>query len=705
MSETFSPAYTAAEHEKSLYELWEKSGAFSPIDDKSKPAYCMIMPPPNANGNLHAGHALNITLQDIMVRYHRMKGERVLWIPGSDHAGIETQVVYEKVLEKEGRSRFQMTREQFYEEVMRFTLENKQNMEQQIRSLGASCDWKTNRFTLDETVIKQTYATFRRMYEEGLIYRGERIVNYCVKYQTAYADIEVLHEERKDPLYYLQYGPLSVATVRPETTFGDVAVAVHPKDKRYKEYIGKTVKVKFATGEEKELPVIADDFVNPEFGTGAVKVTPAHDPNDFEMAQRHDLPVIETINTQGRLTEVAGQYAGLKAKEARQKVAEKLAEMGLIVKVDENYCHSVGLCYKSMTEIEPLVLPQWYVRVDNLRARAIEAIESGEVEYYPASYKKIQLDWLKNLRDWNISRQIWWGIPINQAMPEVPEIASDPDTFDTWFSSSQWPYIVLQAMNEQNGDRDYLAEFYPTDVLSTARDIIFSWVSRMIMMGLYTQDKVPFHTVYLHGMVLDRHGKKMSKSKGNVINPLDLSSKYGSDALRFGLAIGTTAGSDLPLPEEKIIGGRNFANKLWNISRYVNLVLAELNPGDLPEPKPVTEADKEILEALARVAKETGEHIENFRFSMALQNLHDFIWRRLADQYLEASKKQADASGKVDDNTAAILYKTVSDSLKLLHPFMPFVTEAIYQRWPKPDSSAKMLITAAWPSSEAGQSL
>lgn len=688
-NQELSKAYVASEHESTIYEKWESAGAFKPSIDPQKESYCIVMPPPNANGNLHLGHALMVTLEDILIRYHRLKGFRTLWVPGSDHAGFETQVVFEKKLEKEGRSRFQMTQEQFRKETMDFTLENKKNMEDQVRMLGASCDWSKERFTLDSSVVSEVYKLFRKMYEEGLIYRGERIVNYSVKYQTAYSDIEVLHEERKDSLYYLKYGPLVVATVRPETTFGDVAVAVNPKDKRYQQYIGTEIEVQFATGETKKLPVIADEYVDIKFGTGALKITPAHDPNDFEIGQKYNLPIIHTINTKGRLTEVAGEFAGMKVAEARVKVVERLSEMGLIEKIDENYIHTVALCYKSNTLIEPLVMPQWYVKVGDLAKRAIKAIEDGEIEFHPAGYKKIQIDWLKNLRDWNISRQIWWGIPIKDAMPEIKEIADDPDTFDTWFSSSQWPYVVLKTIQDDT-KVDYLADYYPNSVMETGRDLIFAWIPRMIMLGLYTQNKVPFKKVYLHGLVLDKHGKKMSKSKGNVISPVEMVAKYGSDATRFGLTIGGAAGSDIPAPEEKIIGGRNFANKLWNISRFV-MMQAENEESLKGAFKAKTEADKEILDLLKKLEKEVEKHLAVFRFSQALQAIHEFVWHKFADVYIEQSKKQLDGE-KIDQNTIKILYYVLRRSLIILHPFMPFVTESIYQNLPEEG----MLIVADW---------
>ncbi len=710
--ETFPKAYVAGEHETPTYTAWETMGAFSPraktSEDTKDTHFSLVTPPANANGNLHMGHALTFTLEDIMVRYHRMKGFRTVMIPGTDHAGLETQVVFEKHLEKEGRSRFQMTREQFYKEAMEFTLSNKGNIEAQIKMMGTSVDWKANRFTLDDAVLDRVYTTFRSMYEEGLIYRGERIVNYSVKYRTAYSDIELVHEERQDPLYYIKYGPITIATVRPETKFGDKHIVVHPEDERYKQYIGQSFEVQIATGEMVQMHVIADDAIKPEFGTGAMTITPAHDSIDFEIAQRHNLPIIPIIGLDGKLLPIAGEFAGIKAAEARKLIAARLEELGLLEKVDTTYKHSVALCYKSMQPIEPLVMPQWYVKVEPLVEPVIKAIEAGKVEYHPESFKKIQLDWLRNLRDWNISRQIWWGIPINAAMPENPDIAKDLDTFDTWFSSSQWPVAVLEAMGN-----DWLDDFYPTTVMETGRDLIFSWVTRMLMMGIYLRGDVPFKHVYFHGMVLDKQGKKMSKSKGNVVSPVDLVAKYGADAVRFGLLVGSSAGSDIPMPEEKIIGGRNFANKLWNISRFVLMQLGERAVSELPvvsfsedannmvsvdlgegSTATLTDADRDILTKLAEATSEATEHLDNYRFAQALQALHEFTWHQFADVYVEAAKSQKDDNGQVDATTCSILFHVLESSLKMLHPFMPFVTEAIWQRLPERET---MLIVAPWP--------
>jgi valyl-tRNA synthetase len=553
------------------------------------------------------------------------------------------------------------------------------------------------------------------MYDEGLIYRGNRIVNWTVKYRTAYSDIEVVHEDRVDPLYYIKYGPITIATVRPETKFGDKTIVVHPEDPRYTEFIGQSYEVMIATGEKVMMNVIADEAIKPEFGTGAMTITPAHDPIDFEIAQRHNLPITPVIGLDGKLLPIAGEFAGMKAAEARKLIAEKLQALGLIEKIDEHYRHSVALCYKSMQPIEPMVMPQWYVAVNKpgkdgktLAGRAIEAIEQGEVVYYPDGYKKIQLDWLRGLRDWNISRQIWWGIPIAGAMPENPDVAGDPDTFDTWFSSAQWPVAVMEAMGE-----DYLRDFYPTTVMETGRDLIFSWVTRMLMMGLYLTDKVPFKNVYFHGMVNDAQGKKMSKSKGNVVSPVELAAKYGVDALRFGLIVGSAAAGDLPLPEEKMVGGRNFANKLWNIARFITMQLDSRDAASLPSVTQksgeksaslafdaehdytgqITEADQDITVALLTAKQEVTAHLENYRFAQALQTLHEFAWHQFADIYLEAAKGQKDDSGRTSDTTCALLQATLLDILKLAHPFMPFVTEAIWQQL----GQKYQLISAAWP--------
>lgn len=671
----FPKAFVAADHESQRYAAWEAAGCFRPQGEGE--AFTVVLPPPNANGNLHLGHALEVAMTDSLVRFQRMQGKRVLWVPGADHAGIETQVVFEKQLEKEGLSRFGMDREEFYQRTWDFTQHNRGNMEDQLRKLGASLDWSANRFTLDDSVVEQVYATFRKLRADGLVYRGERIVNYSTKYRTAYSDLEVDYEERTDTLYTIQYGPIQIATVRPEVQFADVAIAVHPEDSRYAEFVGQEVDVLMADGKTRKLQVIADAFAKPEFGTGALKVSPGHDPNDFEMAHRHGLPVVGVVDFAGRLTEACGEFAGMKVAEARPKVADRLRELGLLVK-EEPYTHSVAVDYKGRQPIEPMVMPQWFVKVEPLAQRAIAAIEAGEVSFTPEGYRTILLNWLKGLRDWNISRQIAWGIPIAGADPTDPEVSGDPDTFDTWFSSGQWPYVTLEAV-------DAKADHYPTDVMVTGRDLVFLWVTRMLLLGLYTQDDVPFKHVFFHGMLLDKQGKKMSKSKGNVVSPLELAEKYGTDATRFGLLVGASAAGDIPLPEEKIVGGRNFANKLWNVGRFITMQSEE----GLGDAVAETELDHEALRLRDQLASEVAEHFQNFRFSLAAQAVHEFAWGFVADRYVE------DVKTNPSPNRRALLRALYADVLTITHPIMPFVTSALWERmgyqgelmlqsWPKP---------------------
>src|SRR3989344_1650979 len=556
--EIFLTPYDPGGMEPGIYKKWEESGYFNPDNLKdAKEPYTIIMPPPNANGSLHVGHALFVTLQDLLIRYKRMRGYKALWLPGADHAGFETQLVYEKKLEKEGRSRFKMERDEFYKETLAFTLENKKFMEGQLRDLGASCDWSREKFTLDPDIVKTVYDTFKKLYDDGLVYRGARPVNWSNKYQTSLSDLETKAIERKDPLYYLKYGPFTLATVRPETKFGDTAVAVNPKDKRYAEWVGKEIEFEGLIGLVK-LKVVADEYVDPEFGTGIIKVTPAHDPNDFEIAQWHNLPVVEVIDRYGKLNEKCGKYAGMKIMEARAAVVKDLQEKGLIEKIDESYTHTIVVNYKSENDIlEPRIIPQWFVKMEPLAALAKEAVEGGNIRIFPDFQKKIFFHWLQNLRDWNISRQIVWGIPIpawfkgdeiqiSEKSPGEGWI-KDPDTFDTWFSSGQWPYATL-GYPESSDFKTY----YPTSVMETGYDLIFFWVMRMIMLGTYRTGKVPFKDVYFHGLVRVAEKKKMSKSKGNVINPLDVTQTYGTDALRMALLVGNTPGQDTALAENKI---------------------------------------------------------------------------------------------------------------------------------------------------------
>ncbi len=706
MHEKFLKPYDAKATEEATYKRWEESGFFNPdnlppIDtaqgkaERSEP-FTIIMPPPNANGSLHAGHAVFVAIEDLMIRYQRMRGKKALWLPGADHAGFETQVVYEKKLEKEGRTRMGMDPDALRQEIMDFTLTNKSFMEGQLRQLGASCDWSRERFTLDPEIIETVYGTFKKLHEDGLVYRGARSINWCTKHQTSLSELETESEERIDPLYYMKYGPFILATVRPETKFGDTAVAVNPNDPRYQEWIGKEIEFEGLIGTVK-LKVIADEYVDPAFGTGVVKITPAHDPNDFEMAKRHNLEIVEVIDRYGKLNEKCGKYAGMKVEEARKAVAADLLERGLIDHVDEEYKHAVKKCYKCERVLEPRVLPQWFVKMAPLAAPVIEAIERDEVIFYPDHYKKIMLHWLRNIEDWNVSRQIVWGIPI-PAWYKDKEVhigtespgdgwIKETDTFDTWFSSGQWPFATLGYP-----DGSDFKQFYPTQVMETAGEIIFFWVARMLMLGTYRTGRLPFSTVYLHGIVTAKDGKKMSKSKGNVISPLELSEKYGTDALRMGLIIGNTPGTTTALYEDKIKAYKLFSNKLWNITRFI---FENAETVGHTEDAPLNAADATRLAEFKALAADVTKDIDEYRFYMAGEKLYGYLWHTLADAILEESKpilKEGSAEAKASRLTLLMLI--LKDSLKLLHPFMPFITEEIWTHIP---ARSNLLLVEAWP--------
>ncbi len=690
-------AYEPAKYETDIYKMWEDLGAFKPLEEATKEPFSIIMPPPNANGSLHTGHAM-FTVEDIMVRYRRMQGHPTLWLPGTDHAGIETQVVFERELAKEGKSRFDFTPQEFYQAALEYTKSNQHRIISQLKSLGFSADWSRLKFTLDDDILETVYHTFGRLHDDGYIYRGNRIVNWCPTCNSAFADIEISYREQADPLYYLKYGPFVLATVRPETKFGDTAVAVHPKDERYQKYIGKEIEAEGLLGPFK-LKVIADEHVSPEFGTGVIKVTPAHDPNDWEIGLRHNLEVKQAIGTDGKLTKLTGRYAGMTVADAREQVVHDLEERDLIDHIEMNYSHSVAYHGRCGTQIEPLVTEQWWLKVDELKKPAIAAVKNGEITLIPSRFKKAYIDWLEDLRDWNISRQNWFGIRIpvyynisddtskapyrvfsreNLAKEYYGEgnYEQETDVFDTWFSSSQWPYATLQA----TGDFD---RFYPTSVMETGRDILFLWVTRMVMLGLYATDNVPFKNIYLHGMVNDSHGKKMSKSKGNVINPLEWTAKYGTDALRLALTIGITPGNDGALSEKKVEGYRNFANKLWNVARFI---LDKVESNYTPTPlAPVSLADAWVLSKFSRENAAITEAIENYRFSEAGERVYSLLWNDFADWYIEASKTEANMS---------VLVYCLENILKLTHPFAPFVTEAIWQNIPWQSHN---LISESWP--------
>lgn len=903
-------AYDYSKAEGNIYKMWEQSGYFNPdnldniewrqrLSDEEKKSYTIIMPPPNANAPMHVGHALGMTIEDILIRYNRMKGRKTLWLPGTDHAGFETQVVFEKYLEKQGTSRFQMQREEFYQKCWDFVQNNKHISEAGIKRLGASCDWSRNIFTLDPEIVKVVYSTFKQMHEDGLVYRSGRICNWCPKHQTGLADLETKYEERVEPFYYFKYGPFTIGTSRPETKFGDKYVVMHPKDKRYSHYVqGQKIDLEWINGPF-TTTVIKDEAVDMAFGSGVMTITPAHDAVDFEIAQRHKLDIETIIDKRGKLLPIAGEFAGLKIIDVRPKIVEKLRTKGLLEKVDEAYKHNVQLCYKCGNLIEPQIVPQWYIAMNkpladgrpSLRAMAVSAIKNKEVEIVTERFEKTFMHWMENLRDWPISRQIWWGIPIpvwydkegktyfqktlhltfvrhgqsehnaqkltggwfdsplteegkNQAMqtakkfegktfeyivssdlkrssqtadyiakilklsvkiwpelrevnggpinntprikgksilervvdenvgetleqlearakqvvkklselpdnssvvvvvahnsflsvlasvlngkaqdefipdrklwhldnaqplnktvlikPQDPNLIQDPDTFDTWFSSGQWPFATLMANDAKrekianNEQRTDISEFFPSSVMETGWDILFFWVARMIMLSYYKTGKAPFEKVYLHGLVRDKDKQKMSKSKGNVVDPLGVIDAYGCDALRFALIFSTSAGNDIPLAEDKIKGMKHFANKLWNIARFVlanteNYELGVMNN----EYKPITPADKEILSKLDKTVKIVTENLEKLLLHEAAQEIYQFVWRELADVYIEASKIQLQNESQ-KQNTQKILIYCLVTSLKLLHPFMPFVTEEI---WSKLDQKELLIITQ-WP--------
>lgn len=707
MNDSFSKPYDPKNVEDKIYKLWEKSGYFNPdrlpsvSAEECKSAFTIIMPPPNANGSLHLGHALMTTLEDIIIRYKRMRGFKTLWLPGADHAGFETQVVFEKKLEKEGRNRFQIPREQLWKEIWDFTEQNKKVMEGQLKKLGASCDWSREKFTLDEDIISKTQDTFIQMYNGGLIYRGNRLVNWCPKHQTSFSDLEVKYEEKTDPLYYIKYGPITLATVRLETIFGDTAIAVNPKDKRYKDLIGKKIEIDLLVSKIK-IPIIADDAVDVNFGTGAVKVTPAHDPADYEMWQRHKDEIqgpIEVIDKFGKLNllsrfsdkEKIKAYQGLKAYEARKLIAQDMEKAGLIEKIDNEYKHSVGTCYKCGNVLEPRLMPQWFVKMEPLAKSAIEAVQKGKIKFIPARFKKVYFHWLKNIRDWNISRQIVWGIRIptwqcqdckgwliSKKKPAKCEkcsgvkIEQDPDVFDTWFSSGQWPFLTLDYPNGKD-----FKEFYPTDVMETGWDILFFWVARMIMMGIYRTGKIPFKYVYLHGLVRDKDKQKMSKSKGNVVDPLGVVSDYGADALRMALVVGNTPGNDLAYSEDKVRGYRNFANKIWQASRFV---LVNLKEFDFDKKSALSANDKKRLKEFETFRKKITKQMDDFKFYKAAEEIYHYFWHIFADKIIEENKEALKGDDAKKKQAAQhVLLGILSGCLKLLHPFMPFITEEIYQ--------------------------
>ena len=693
--------YIPNDYEPNIYALWETSGALEPTG-VGKP-YSIIMPPPNANGNLHIGHALDMNLKDILIRYHRMKGDDAVFIPGADHAGFETWVVYERELTKQGKSRFDFSRDQLYSQVWNFVQEKRGNMELQLRALGVSASWKHLTFTLDDKVINTVYDTFKKMWDDNLVYRGERIVNYCTEHQTSFADIEVEHKNEKGKLWKIAYptldkiGEIIVATTRPETMLGDVAVAVHPDDERYKKLIGTRILLPIV---DKEIPIIADEYVDMSYGTGAVKITPAHDPNDFEIAKRHDLPIESIISPEGKMINVPAQFLGLTPVEARARVLEALEALELR-RGETEIEHAVGHCYKCGSIIEPMIKEQWFIKIQSLAQPAIDALKKEEITFYPASKRKELIAYLEQLKDWNISRQIPWGIPIpafvNENDPKGwifdtrtneqsivvngTTYIREEDTFDTWFSSGQWPYIVTDYLT--GGD---LANYFPTDMMETGMDIMRAWVSRMIMLSLYRTGKLPFKEVYLHGMVNDEHNQKMSKSKGNVINPMELVAEFGSDATRMGIIAGRAPAQSQAFNRGSVIAARNFCNKLWNIARFVEAQIGDNH--QIVDLEPQTPADHWIIRQLNDAANNIAVRLEQYRFSEASETVYHTIWDDVADWYIESSKTAINRP---------LLSWVLATSLKIAHPFAPFVTETIWQTLNYTDG---ILMRESWPTPE-----
>ena len=691
MSDRSDPARV----EPHWYAVWEARGYFHADAASPKKPYCIVIPPPNVTGSLHLGHALNKTLQDILIRYKRMDGYNALWMPGTDHAGIATQYVVERQLAAEGKTKEDLGREAFVQRVWKWKEESGGTIIRQLKRLGASCDWQRERFTMDPGLSAAVREVFVRLWEEGLIYQGDYIVNWCPRCQTVLSDLEVEREEQDALFVYIKYGPLTLGTVRPETKLGDTAVAVHPKDRRYRRYVGKTLEVPSVEGTI-TLQVVADSAVDPKFGTGVIKVTPGHDPVDFEIGRRHNLPVRSVIGFDGKMTALAGKYAGLDRFETRRRIVADMQALGLIDRI-EPYRHAVGVCYRCRTVVEPLVSKQWYVRMKPLAEPAIRAVRTGKIKIVPRAWRRTYFHWMENVRDWPISRQLWWGhrIPVwhcdtdgsmhvsRADLTQCPtcggRLRQATDVLDTWFSSGLWPFATL-GWPETTPE---LKVFYPTSVLSTGFDIIFFWVARMVMLGIKFVGDVPFRHVYIHALVRDAEGQKMSKSKGNVVDPLSVMDKYGTDAFRFTLAALAAQGRDIRLSEDRIEGYRNFANKIWNAAR---LVLTNLDGYDpvLARRGTPSVADRWIRSRLTEATGEVRKAIDSYRFNDAASAVYQFLWHELCDWYLEIAKRSL---YQADDPTArAVTQRTLIEiletTLRLLHPFMPFISEEIWQRLP-----------------------
>ena len=703
MRKELPKTYDPSSFEDRIYAMWEKDGLFKPKEDDSKGKYSIVIPPPNITGQLHMGHALDNTLQDILTRYQRMLGKSTLWLPGTDHASIATEAKIVEAMRKEGLSKDDVGRDGFLKRAWEWKAKYGGRIIEQLKKMGSSCDWSRERFTLDEGCSEAVLEVFTRLYDKGLIYRGERIINWCPHCLTSISDAEVEYEEQPGHFWHLRYpfedgsGYLELATTRPETLLGDTAVAVNPSDERYTDAVGKMLILPLVG---RRIPVVADEYVEKDFGTGVVKITPAHDPNDFEVGRRHDLPVINVMTPDAKICDDYPAYAGMDRFEARKAVVRDLEAGGFLVRV-EDYVHNVGTCYRCGTTVEPRVSLQWFVKMESLAKPAIEAVRDGRIKFVPERFSKNYFHWMENIRDWCISRQLWWGhrIPayycdacgetvVSKTAPDkCPKcggaLRQDPDTLDTWFSSALWPFSTMGWPR----DTEDLKKFFPTDTLVTGYDIITFWVSRMIFSSLEYTGEIPFSTVLIHGLVRDAQGRKMSKSLGNGIDPLEIIENYGADALRFALATGNSPGNDMRFSDERIEAARNFANKLWNAARFVMMNL-EIEDIELPAADKLMPEDKWILTGLSRTAASVRTNLDSFEIGVALSSIYDFIWDEYCDWYIELSKKSVSGEDKERSLVAQnVLAYVLRETLKLLHPFMPFITEEIFSGLPGEDGS------------------
>ncbi len=705
-------AYNPKEVEDKIYDFWQEGNYFHAEVDKDKKPYTIVMPPPNITGQLHMGHALDNTLQDILIRWRRMQGYSALWLPGTDHASIATEAKIVEAMRKEGIAKEDLGREKFLERAWEWKKEYGGRIVSQLKKMGSSCDWERERFTMDEGCSKAVKEVFVRLYNKGLIYRGERIINWCPHCKTSISDAEVEFEEQAGHFWHLRYpltdgsGYLELATTRPETLLGDTAVAVNPSDERYKDLVGKTLTLPLVG---REIPIVADDYVDVDFGTGVVKITPAHDPNDFQVGLRHNLPVINVMTDDAKIVEDYPKYAGMDRYEAREAIVKDLDEGGFLVKI-EKHDHNVGTCYRCHSTVEPRVSKQWFVKMDELAGPAIECVKSGKTKFVPERFNKIYYHWMENIRDWCISRQLWWGhripayycdecgeVTVAKEMPEkcpkcgCTHLHQDEDTLDTWFSSALWPFSTL-GWPDKTPELDY---YFPTNTLVTGYDIIFFWVARMIFSSVEQMNSQPFDTVFIHGIVRDENGVKMSKSLGNGIDPLLVIDQYGADALRMFLATGNSPGNDMRYSEKRVEACRNFANKLWNASRFVHM---NIDDYDVKNELPATleTEDKWILHTLNNVAKEVNENLEKFELGIALSKIYDFIWNSYCDWYIELCKARLQSEGETAQNARQVLIYVLDKILKLLHPFMPFITEEIWQTIPH-DTDGKTVMLEKYP--------